>query len=246
MRRIMAAVLTALMMLMLASCGKAAGKDEAPPPVQEVSQAAQTGEEDSSAPAVLPGAWTRPDTPIVTEELAALFARATDGLTGAQHIPAAYIGRQIVSGVNHEFICRERIVSPGTSETYSIVRIHEDTEGNAEIKDIVNTGVPTWISPADAPVPGGWVQSGSPEITEKLAELLNNAFEGMLGADYVPIALLSTQAVAGTNYCVLCEQTVVYPGAEPEYVFVYLYEDLDGNAQITDTVSCPASGADSQ
>ena len=54
---------------------------------------------------------------------------------------------------------------------------------------------------------------------------LAKAFEGMLGADQVPVALLSTQAVAGTNYCVLCEQAVIYPGAVPEYVFWSLRRD---------------------
>lgn len=245
MRRITAPLLAAIMILILASCGKSAIKEEPPLPKQADPNVVQTADNGGSASEAQPGAWTRPEEPIVTEDLASLFERASEGLTGAQHIPVAYIGRQIVSGMNHAFICRERIVSPDTPENYSIVRIYEDTYGNAEIKDIVNTGVPTWISPEDVPVPGGWVQSSSPVITDELTDLLAKAFEGTLGADQVPVALLSTQAVAGTNYCVLCEQTVIYPGAVPEYVFVYIYEDLDGNAQITDMVSCSAGAADS-
>ena len=49
---------------------------------------------------------------------------------------------------------------------------------------------------------------------------------------YVPVALLSTQTVAGTNYRILCEATTVYPGAEMHYAVVNVYESLEGNANI--------------
>ena len=38
------------------------------------------------------------------------------------------------------------------------------------------------------------------------------------------VALLSTQVVAGTNYRILCEATVVYPGAESHYAVMTVYE----------------------
>lgn len=53
-----------------------------------------------------------------------------------------------------------------------------------------------------------------------------------MGVDYVPVALLSTQTVAGTNYRILCEATTVYPGAERHYAVVNVYESLEGNANI--------------
>ena len=46
------------------------------------------------------------------------------------------------------------------------------------------------------------------------------------------MALLSTQTVAGTNYCILCEATTVYPGAEMHYAVVNVYESLEGDANI--------------
>ena len=48
----------------------------------------------------------------------------------------------------------------------------------------------------------------------------------------MPVALLSTQTVAGTNYCILCEATTVYPGAEMHYAVVNVYKSLEGNANI--------------
>ena len=52
--------------------------------------------------------------------------------------------------------------------------------------------------------------------------------------DYEPVALLATQVVSGTNYCFLCRGTVTYPDAQPGYYYVYVYEDLSGNAEILD------------
>ena len=47
-----------------------------------------------------------------------------------------------------------------------------------------------------------------------------------------PVALLSTQLVAGMNYCILCQITPVVPNPEPSWALVYIYADLQGNAEI--------------
>ncbi|MGN0655273.1 MAG: hypothetical protein ACI4KR_00630 [Ruminiclostridium sp.] len=39
--------------------------------------------------------------------------------------------------------------------------------------------------------------------------------------------------MAGTNYAILCKSATVYPGAQPEIKVMYIYEDLEGNAEIT-------------
>ena len=91
---------------------------------------------------------------------------------------------------------------------------------------------------ADSDVPitltGGWSAAESPEITAEVQELLDRAAEGLLGVDYTPVAYLGSQLVAGTNHCVLCQAKAVYPGAEPYYALVYIYEDLDGGVEVLD------------
>ena len=54
------------------------------------------------------------------------------------------------------------------------------------------------------------------------------------GMIYIPVALIGKQIVAGTNYCILCQMIPVVPDAEPVWALVFLYEDLEGNAQIVD------------
>ena len=85
---------------------------------------------------------------------------------------------------------------------------------------------------ASSMLTGGWTAKEDTEVPEEVAEALKSALTSD-GPAYEPAALLATQVVAGTNYCLLCRS-----GEEAErtleYVLVYLYVDLEGNAQILD------------
>ena len=93
---------------------------------------------------------------------------------------------------------------------------------------------------------GGWKTPDSRELTPEALDAFNKAMEGLVGVDYKPVALLGTQLVAGMNYCILCEAKVVYPGAEPYYAKVTVYEDLKGNATVTDIEKLDAEYGDEQ
>ena len=84
----------------------------------------------------------------------------------------------------------------------------------------------------DGPLSGGWTPSADPAVTEELQAVLDKGLEGLVGVRYTPVAYLGSRVVAGTNHAFLCQATVVYPGAEPYYTIVYLYEDLQGNVTI--------------
>ena len=90
---------------------------------------------------------------------------------------------------------------------------------------------------------GGWQKPESTELTDEAKAAFEKATEGLVGVDYKPVALLGTQVVAGTNYRILCEATVVYPGAETKEVVMTIYEDLDGNASILSIEDDSASDA---
>lgn len=84
------------------------------------------------------------------------------------------------------------------------------------------------------PLVGGWqnVPHEPEELPEDAQAAFDKALEGLVGAAYVPVALLSTQLVAGMNYCILCQVTPVVPDAAPNWALVYIYADLQGNAEI--------------
>ena len=64
----------------------------------------------------------------------------------------------------------------------------------------------------DGPEPGGWERADSPELTEERVRIFDQAFERLLGADYIPAAYLGKQVVAGTIHAFLARSSVVAPG----------------------------------
>jgi len=58
--------------------------------------------------------------------------------------------------------------------------------------------------------------------------------KGLQGNSFEVIACLGSQVVAGTNYCYLCRETSDESDPATTFVLLYVYEDLDGNAEITD------------
>ena len=82
---------------------------------------------------------------------------------------------------------------------------------------------------------GGWenIPHDAGELPADAQAAFDKAVDGLVGAEYVPVALMSTQVVAGTNYCILCQITPVVPNATPTWALVYIHADLDGNAEIT-------------
>ena len=235
MKKIFAMILAGTMILSLAACGQ-----KAPTPSNSANENAQIETPNNSVNETAPttGGWRNADAPVVTDEVKALLEKATEGLTGANYIPVAYLGSQVVAGTNHAVLCRVSPVIPDAVETYAIVTLYEDTDGNVEISDVEDFGTETWLS--DEALPGGWAQADSPVVTDEVKAVFEKAVEGLTGVSYTPVALISTQTVAGTNYCFLCEATVVVPDSEPSYVLAYVSEDLDGSAELGEIVELAA------
>ncbi len=183
---------------------------------------------------VIEGGWNRDVSPMVTDEIKSLLDKALDGITGTSYTPVAYLGNQVVAGRNHAILCRTKPAMPDSAETYVIVHLYEKLDGNVELTDVKSFDVKTNLSEEN--LLGGWAQPDSPVVTDEAKAALDKSLEKLCGVFYKPVALLSTQIVAGTNYCFLCESTVVYPGAEPTYALVYVFENLDGNSQITEII----------
>ena len=87
---------------------------------------------------------------------------------------------------------------------------------------------------------GGYTDTKSPALTDKDKALFKKATESLTGVSYTPVAYLGTQVVAGTNHLFLCKTAPVVPGAAETYALVTVYEDLKGNASVTDVQNCEA------
>jgi len=179
------------------------------------------------------GGWQVSESPEITSERRAIFDKALDGFVGVGYEPIAYLGSQVVAGTNHAFFCKAQVVYPNAQPYFAIVFIYEDLEGNAEIQDIASMtayGELDENAGSAEQLDGGWSVA---DAQDDGMAAFDKAIEGLVGVSYTPIRVLSSQVVAGMNYCVLCQAQVVAPDAKPYYTMAFVYEDLDGNAELT-------------
>ncbi len=238
MKKLFALLFLGIMIFSLEACGQnkkdnnAGNENSSAITSGEAESSGNAGEESGSAETLISGGWSHAESPVVPEEVKSLLEQAAEKMTGADYVPCAYIGSQVVAGTNHALLCKVTPVVPDAKTRYSLVILYEDLEGNAEITDVRDCEAP---APQNKGLLGGWSDSDSPVMTEEAEAALEKAVKELAGAKYRSVALLGTQVVAGTNYSILCEITAAVPEAEPFYSVLIVYEDLEGNAAVTDT-----------
>lgn len=165
-------------------------------------------------------------------EAKAAFEKATEGLDGYEYEVIAYIGSQVVQGTNYTYLCKGIPVVPDAEAEYLILNVYEDLEGSAEI-----TGKNQLLEVNDENADGGWsYNQGDTELdkNEDVKLAFDKVLEGLDGCNYEPIAYLGSQVTAGNNYAVFCSVTPIVPDAQKSFCIVYISEDLEGNAEMTD------------
>ena len=95
----------------------------------------------ASAGDVLDGGWQVAEDTAITEERQELFDRALNGLLGVSYVPVAYLGSQVVAGMNHCFLCQATVVYPGAQTRLVLVYLYEDLTGHAEITRIADLDI---------------------------------------------------------------------------------------------------------
>lgn len=97
--------------------------------------------------------------------------------------------------------------------------------------------------PTEEPLVGGWSSGDPTELTAEQKELFEKAMATMVGVDYTPVLYLGSQIVAGRNHRFLCQAQVVFPDAPLTWAIVEIYEDLEGNAEVTNVTDLTAEEA---
>lgn len=88
------------------------------------------------------------------------------------------------------------------------------------------------IEAANAPKAWRNVLHEAVELPSDAQDAFDRAVEGLTDVKYIPVALMSTQAAAGMNYCVLCQVIQAAAEATPTWALVYVHADSDGSAGI--------------
>ena len=183
---------------------------------------------------VTTGEWVDTTSPVLTDELTALFEKAISELTGKNYIPVAHLATQIVDGTNHMFLCREADVAPEVKEVYCLMVIYESPDkSKVSVQEIKASKVETGITDME----GGIQQAKSPEVTPELLEIFQKPYELIDGVQRTPLALVSTQLVNGMNYRFLVKKAPVVPDPEVDYCFITIHKDIEGNVSEVDCIS---------
>ena len=229
---VFALIMSTLLLGFLAACeseNNVQNQNETKNASDKTEKAAKTTDPDN----IVSGGWSRGEPAEITDDIKAVFKKASEGDKNAEYTPVAYVSSQIVAGKNHMVLCKAIPRGDNADVTYALVTVYEDPDGNAEITQVLGSTVK-----ADYPggLAGGWSEASSPELTPEAKDALEKAAENVADAQYRPIAFLGDQVVAGKNYLLLCEITTTAQKPVSRYSLVYVYEDLNGNAEITDTI----------
>lgn len=233
MKKLIAILLCMLMLVAVAACKKV--------PEQTPAVDAET-QSDPETPAIgKVGGWTIAADTALTDELKAIFEKALEELVGVDYVPVALLGTQVVAGTNYCFLTQGTVVYPDAVPQFKLVYVYKNLEGGVKLLNIVDLPVVpnedgTVSVPSSEAALGGWTYESDPAISDELRAELDKAFEGLLGADYLPIANLASQVVNGTNRCILCKVTPVVPNPVPHYALVYCYASADGDETMTYSV----------
>lgn len=94
-----------------------------------------------------PGAWqTAADIALTPERLAPLEEALAD-LDGVVYEPVAYLGSQVVAGMNHAYLCRATVVYPDAQPAWKLVYVYEPLEGPAAIIRIAGLDLAALTTP---------------------------------------------------------------------------------------------------
>ena len=183
----------------------------------------------------------------MTDDRINLFEAAMEEREGGiSYTPVVYLGVPADNPLGNCFLCRSSAVVPDARPYWSVVTVR-DVGSSVTVEDVrlidyaasSTADVGVYAESSTAPVPGGWEDAVNIEVDDEIIDMCVSAFsfigmDGTLNVDDVtPAAVLATQVVAGTNYCMLIrEDHTGYQG----WLLAYIYQDLEGHAEVTNLI----------
>lgn len=137
------------------------------------------------------------------QKVATAFAQTFESgtLLGCDYEPIAYLGQQVVNGINHAVLA-EQIVLSGR-DTHNVVIVQFNEKGN----EVTMTGITPVLEEGAAF--GGVDVDVKTNIPGEAKAALDLCLEGFVGSNVEPFALLGTQVTKGTDYIFAAEVSSV-------------------------------------
>lgn len=215
--------------------------------------AAENANSEQAEDGLVTGSLDAPASYRISQDEQVLFDEAMADYAVADVMPIAYLGSQIVAGTNHCFLCRFTDSIPDAKETYAFIRIYEDLNGKAVLRDVRDSHIETHMADAE----GSWSLPETPDLDDAAKNRYAEAL-GATGSDeYLPLCLLSqlengaggnteggAQASAegaegntgsgGKNECIFARTKAAGESQKTKYVIAYLFEDSQGQLKVTE------------
>ena len=198
------------------------------------------------------GGWELFDnkTNVLPEDVQASFDKASETFTGSELKPVAYVASQVVAGTNYMILCEAATTTEQPKTSYQMVIVYADLEGKAEITQMKEFDLTAYVEGDSTEISaeklaGGWEPAedrSSVVIPQEAKDVFDKAAGNLDGNELEPMVLLGTQVVAGKNYAFLCFSTLQTEETINGIQIVTVYEDPDGNAEITNI--CTVDPAD--
>ena len=131
------------------------------------------------------------------QKIATYFDETMGGLLGASYEPVAYLGFQVVNGINHALLCEQTVLTGRDTRNAVVIVVNEKDEGLSlvSIERVVESGSEL----------GGLAVNVQTHIPEEAQAAFDRAFKGFVGSKVEPFALLATQVTKGVNYVFAAE-----------------------------------------
>lgn len=148
------------------------------------------------------------------EKIATAVGKLGETFIGAEYEPIAYLGAQVVNGVNHAVLAQQ-VLTTGRDTKNIVVLVFNEKPGAMEadlvsIERIVEGGAEM----------GGIQINAQTAIPADAQNAWNEAFAEFLGSEVKPFALLGTQVTTGVNYIFAATVKAVAPNAEAKAMVV--------------------------
>ncbi len=223
-KRIFAVVLVLALALMVVGCEK---KQD------------NSGEDGPNPDGRIVGGWEIYNQVIMDKMTPDELTAVTEALgDDAIYITPVYIlATQVVAGTNYAVLGVGTINSQ--YDGWQIITYYSDLQGNNQLMSIVPldiTDLKTVAENAGEQLAGGWtVTMPAKSLLENqdVQAVFDKAMEGYVGVNLVPIQELAEQLVSGTNHMFICIGEPVTANPVPAIYVVTVYEDLDGNAEVS-------------
>ena len=177
----------------------------------------------------------------LTEDEVNIFNDAKATYTELNLDLVALLGKQVVAGTNYMYLAKGYKNGESDKAKYKVVIVYHDLESKKTITKVSDFDYTEYVNKridaTNEQLSGGWtVESTGRAYTlfeDGEDNYFNKATSTLAGMSFKPVAVLGKQLVAGTNYAVLCFGTATVPDAQEGIYILTIYEDLQGNAEMT-------------